>query len=85
MEIPVQGKDWRAGSKPRLGGVSSFGFSGTNAHVILQEAPAQEPRKSPAPERGVHLLALSARSETALATLAQRYAERLLGTGDRCG
>ena len=81
VEIPVEGKDWKSGTKSRLAGVSSFGFSGTNAHVVVQEALPQEPRKSPAPERGVHLLALSARSETALASLTQRYAERLLEPG----
>nr|WP_083636515.1 hybrid non-ribosomal peptide synthetase/type I polyketide synthase [Leptolyngbya sp. 'hensonii'] len=55
---------WERGETPRRAGVSSFGVGGTNAHVILEEAP--QPLAS-SPARPVHLLLLSARSETALA------------------
>lgn len=54
---------WPRGDVPRRAGVSSFGVGGTNAHVVLEEAPLQPPA---APSTGWHLLAVSARTEAAL-------------------
>jgi acyl transferase domain-containing protein/acyl carrier protein/ribosomal protein S18 acetylase RimI-like enzyme/ubiquinone/menaquinone biosynthesis C-methylase UbiE len=76
-KIPVQGRPWRRGRQPLRAGVSSFGFSGTNAHVVVEQAPAREPARSAAPERSRHVLALSARSPSALAALAASFAEWL--------
>jgi acyl transferase domain-containing protein len=66
---------WPEG-RPRVVGVSSFGFSGTNAHVVLEGAPIEEPREAPL-ERPVHLLSLSGRTPEALRDLAARYVEVL--------
>ncbi|MHB8474545.1 MAG: type I polyketide synthase, partial [Gammaproteobacteria bacterium] len=76
LEIATEARSWTAGERVRYAGVSSFGFGGTNAHIILQEAPSP-PVPSP-DERGVHLLLLSAHSASALAQLAQRYRDHLL-------
>jgi acyl transferase domain-containing protein/D-arabinose 1-dehydrogenase-like Zn-dependent alcohol dehydrogenase/acyl carrier protein/NADP-dependent 3-hydroxy acid dehydrogenase YdfG len=67
---------WTTVSGPRTAGVSSFGFSGTNAHVVLQEAPAIG---APAPEsqRPLHVVALSARSQKTLAELAGRLVRHI--------
>jgi acyl transferase domain-containing protein/acyl carrier protein len=69
LRIATSLTPWTRGERPRIGGVSSFGFSGTNAHVVVEEAPAAV-RVADAPDRPLHLVALSARSEAALVTRA---------------
>ena len=76
IEIPTALAPWRRGERPRLAGVSSFGFSGTNAHLIVEEAPLLE-AEAPLPDRPVQILCLSARTDPALRQLAGRYAEAL--------
>jgi acyl transferase domain-containing protein/SAM-dependent methyltransferase/acyl carrier protein len=87
VEIPVEARPWRRENGRRLAGVSSFGFSGTNAHVILEEAPARGERKREF-ERPLHVLAISARSKAALQNLAGCYATTLSDStaelGDIC-
>jgi amino acid adenylation domain-containing protein/thioester reductase-like protein len=68
-------RDWETpDGTPRYAGVSSFGVGGTNAHVILAEAPAQE---ASGPSRPLQLITLSAKTGTALETATQNLAARL--------
>ncbi|MCB9677472.1 MAG: SDR family NAD(P)-dependent oxidoreductase [Alphaproteobacteria bacterium] len=73
FEIPTAHQPWPDGL-PRRAGVSSFGLSGTNAHVVLEAPPLRAIEPEP---DGPHLLVLSARSEMALAQLAERTAGAL--------
>jgi len=70
--IPRQARPWPRGERPRRAGVSSYGFGGTNAHVILEEAPRAMVRALP--ENAAHLLCLSARTERSLRGLASAFA-----------
>jgi acyl transferase domain-containing protein len=73
--VPTQAVPWPAGETPRRAGVSSFGLGGTNAHLVLEEAPAAEPTDPAA--RPAQLLLLSARTASALDAAAERLADRL--------
>ncbi|WP_436887339.1 type I polyketide synthase [Nocardiopsis dassonvillei] len=82
LTLPTSPVPLPAGER-RLAGVSSFGFGGANAHVVLA-GPDEVPDGGAAgggPLPGRLLLPLSARSPEALAELAGRYAERLRGAG----
>ncbi len=80
---------WPTESGPALAGVSSFGFGGTNAHVVLEEAPRSNSEMQNAEcgrenlqceirnTKSAHLLPLSARSPEALQSLARAYQDFL--------
>ena len=75
IEVTTAKRSWPAGSR-RIASVSSFGFTGTNAHIILESAPVVEVGERPA-DRPLHLLALSAKSPDALKELALRYSRSI--------
>lgn len=73
VRVVTQPTAWERGGRPRIAGVSSFGFAGTNAHVILEEAPAQ-PGPAGRPDDGrLAVLPLSAHTPAALVQLAEDY------------
>ncbi|MFK0734780.1 MAG: beta-ketoacyl synthase N-terminal-like domain-containing protein, partial [Gloeotrichia echinulata HAB0833] len=82
IKIPTKLQPWLLVGQSRLAGVSAFGFGGTNAHVILEEAPIPvsienslktEQNSANLVNRPFHLLTLSAKTEQALADLVQSY------------
>ncbi len=85
VRLLTEPRTWPHRDTPRRAAVSSFGISGTNAHLILEEAPAPEPANPstpPAPEAESAPLPwlLSARTAQALPRQAARLAEALSGT-----
>ena len=76
LNVTGQAHAWPRGNKRRLAGVSSFGFSGTNGHVVIEEAPPPASDTGGA-ARSHHCLPLSARSDAALMEIAALYAEAL--------
>ncbi len=73
LVVPTRLTPWPAEYQRRIAGVSSFGFSGTNVHVVLEESPEPPPAERQG-DRRCHMLLLSAKDETALENLAYRYA-----------
>ena len=73
LQIPTEPVPYPSGS---LAGVSSFGFGGTNAHVVLASG-GEQPSAGEAPRRGQSVLSLSARSPDALARSAAQLADTL--------
>ena len=73
--IPTQLQSWPDNGPSNLAGVSSFGFGGTNAHVVLASASNNQTNIDSEPERPYHLLALSAKTDKALWQLTEQYAQ----------
>ncbi|MET9795420.1 type I polyketide synthase [Nocardiopsis alba] len=81
VELLTEPVDWPRGERVRRAGVSGFGVSGTNAHVIVEEAPKSTDEPEPLPEEdGPEAFVpwpLSARGEEALRAQAARLAEHV--------
>ncbi|MEV4300857.1 type I polyketide synthase, partial [Microbispora rosea] len=82
VELLTEARPWPAGSRPRRAGVSAFGVSGTNAHVILEEPPAvaEEPRpqsRGTLPSLPALPIVVSAATEAGLAAQTERLRDWL--------
>jgi len=81
-QVLTEGHEWPRSDVERLAGVSSFGFAGTNAHVVVAEAPLSSVRVEStaaveSSEPPVHILPISAHTPSALAALLERYGSHL--------
>ncbi|MDT8911872.1 SDR family NAD(P)-dependent oxidoreductase [Amycolatopsis sp. PS_44_ISF1] len=76
VELLTEPREWPRGEQPRRGAVSCFGLSGTNAHIILEEAPEPEAGPGAADTAAVPLV-LSGRTPQALRAQASRLVEHL--------
>ena len=84
VSLLTEARPWKAepaDGRPRRAGVSSFGISGTNAHVIVEAAPAAEPRAA-GPKPVMLPFVVSAKSASALESQAARLAAHVRADGD---
>ena len=72
IKISTELTPWSSPNGSRIAGLSSFGFSGTNAHLVVEEAPTRQ-QKPKEVERPLHLLSLSAKTEGGLQELASKF------------
>ncbi|GAA3438731.1 acyl transferase domain-containing protein/short-subunit dehydrogenase/acyl carrier protein [Kutzneria kofuensis] len=74
IELLTESRQWPSADRPRRAGISSFGISGTNAHVIIEEAPPEEVAERTVAERPVPWI-LSGKTPEALADQALKLSE----------
>jgi phthiocerol/phenolphthiocerol synthesis type-I polyketide synthase A len=80
LKVVAEHTDWPATGQPRRAGVSSFGFGGTNAHVVLEQAPVPRPVAAQ-PEPVVSTLVISGKSTARVASTAGMLADWIEAKG----
>jgi myxalamid-type polyketide synthase MxaE and MxaD len=79
VRVQTTTESWPRGDLPPTAGVTSVGFGGTNVHVVLQGVETSDPSRCP--ERGSYVLPLSAKTDQALFSMAERFATWLEAPG----
>jgi acyl transferase domain-containing protein/acyl carrier protein len=74
-------EEWKSSGSPRRAGISSLGVGGTNAHVVIEEAP---PARLSGSTRPAQLLVLSAKTDSALDATTLRFVQHLRGRPKAC-
>jgi phthiocerol/phenolphthiocerol synthesis type-I polyketide synthase B len=80
LKVVVEQQEWPATQRPRRAGVSAFGFGGTNAHVVIEQAPAAEAVVRE-PDPTVSTLVVSGSTPERIASLADVLAQWMDGAG----
>lgn len=76
IEIPVTTQTWQESHGPRRASVNSFGYGGTNGHIILEQAPAQKPHSSE-DKQALYMIPISAKGDSALKEVCQKLLDYL--------
>ncbi|WP_458315762.1 SDR family NAD(P)-dependent oxidoreductase [Mycolicibacterium brisbanense] len=80
LKVVADNQDWPSVGRPRRAGVSSFGFGGTNAHVVLEQAPDAAP-VSPRQDAAVTTLVVSGKDRERIERTAETLAGWMAGAG----
>jgi phthiocerol/phenolphthiocerol synthesis type-I polyketide synthase A len=81
LKVVAEQTDWIDRGRPRRAGVSSFGFGGTNAHVVLEQAPAQPSSEPADPAPAVSTLVISGKNPARIAATAGMLSQWLSAAG----
>ncbi|HJT95003.1 MAG TPA: type I polyketide synthase, partial [Mycobacterium sp.] len=80
LKVVAERTDWLPTGRPRRAGVSSFGFGGTNAHVVLEQAPVTDP-VVPEDAPAVTTLVVTGKTRERIVSMAQVLADWMVGAG----
>ncbi len=82
LEIPTEPIAWKRNARARIAGISSFGFGGTNTHLLVGEAPAKALATDTHSERSTQVIKLAAKTPDRIEVLAKQLAEWVTSTPD---
>ncbi|MEZ0340960.1 SDR family NAD(P)-dependent oxidoreductase [Mycobacterium sp. pV006] len=83
LKVVAEHQDWAPQGRPRRAGVSSFGFGGTNAHIVVEQAPAMIPATDTPDTPAVHTLIVSGKTPARIAATAAMLADWMTGPGSQ--